>query len=195
MFLPKGTHVFPLSVKENDMKNPATKLIELYGNDLSYCDPSLKDAFHREGKKVLRRLTACIRSNKAGIAVSGEITLHTDSIYLQLEQSVMGDDAALLMRSCKGRKDYVGGMNHFAPIDALVDLEQLTVYLEGVGSNQVCGMFWNVEQVRIDVAHIRANKVISPELEQVRDRFENDEISLTVFEHAIHNTERMKSVA
>jgi hypothetical protein len=204
MFLPKGTHVRPLSVKENDMKNPAAKLIALYNSDLSYCEPALKDDFHREGKKVLRRLAACmglrpseydVRSNKAGIAVSGEITLHTDSIYLQLEQSVMGDDAALLMRSCKGRKDYVGGMNHFAPIDALADLEQLAVYLEGVGRNQVCGMFWNSEQVRIDVAHIRANKVISPELERVRDRFENDEVSLDVFEHAIHNAERMKSAA
>ncbi len=186
------------------MKNPAAKLIELYASDLSYCEPSLKDAFHREGKKVLRRLAACmglrpgeydVRSNKAGIAVSGEIILHTHSVYLQLSQCFMGHDSALLMRACKGRKDYVGGMNHFAPIDALADLEQLAVYLEGVGRNQVCGMFWNSEQVRIDVAHIRANKVISPELERVRDRFENDEVSLDVFEHAIHNAERLKSAA
>jgi hypothetical protein len=186
------------------MKNPAANLIELYSSDLSYCEPSLKDSFHHEGKKVFRRLAACmglraseydIRSNKAGIAVSGEITLHTDRIYLQLEQSVMGDDAALLMRSCKGRKDYVGGMNHFAPIDALADLEQLAVYLDGVSRDQVCGMYWNAEQVRFDVAHIRANKVISPELERVRNRFENGEISLDVFEHAIHNAERIKSAA
>jgi hypothetical protein len=86
-------------------------------------------------------------------------------------------------------------MNHFAPIEAFADLEQLAIYLEGVGRNQVCGMFWNSEQVRIDVAHIRANKVISPELERVRDRFENNEISLDEFEHAIHIAERMKSAA
>jgi hypothetical protein len=186
------------------MQNPAAKLIEIYASDLSYCDPYLKDDFHRKGKKVFRRVAVCmglrpgeynVRSNKAGVAVSGEIILHTDSVYLQLEQSILGDDSALLMRSCKGRNDYVGGMNHFAPIDALSDLEQLAIYLEGVSRKQVCGMFWNSEQVRIDVAHIRANKVISPVLERVRDRFENDDIPIEVFEHAIRNAERMKSAA
>jgi hypothetical protein len=185
------------------MKNPAAKLIEIFSSDLSNCDPLFKEAFHWEGRKVFRRLASHmgllpreydVRSNKGGIAVSGEIILHTDRVYLHLSQG-MGPELSLMMRSCDGRKDYIGGKNHFAPIDVLADFERMAIYLEGVGRNQVSGMFWNDEQVRIDIAHIRANKVISPELERVRDRFQNDEISIDVFEHAIHNAERIRSAA
>ncbi|MCG7928962.1 MAG: hypothetical protein ABW104_18035 [Candidatus Thiodiazotropha sp. 6PLUC2] len=186
------------------MKNPANKLIEIYSQNLSYCDPDLKNAFHSEAKKVLRKLAKLmgltsadydLRSNKAGIAVSGEITLHTSNLYLQVEKTCMGDDAAIMMRSCKGRKDFVGGMNHFAPISALEDLEQFAIYLEGIARNQVCGMHWDPLQVRFDVANIRANKIISPELERVRDRFEDNEIPIEVFEQAINNAERVRSAA
>ena len=31
----------------------------------------------------------------------------------------MGCDAGILFRSCGGRQDYVGGHNHFAPLDLL----------------------------------------------------------------------------
>ncbi|MEW8092246.1 MAG: hypothetical protein AB2784_21780, partial [Candidatus Thiodiazotropha endolucinida] len=93
------------------------------------------------------------------------------------------------------RDDFTGGMNHFAPAEALQDLNRLAVYLEGVSRNQVCGMYWNPDQVRIDVAHIRANKIISPELERVRDRFEADEIPIEAFEYAIESAERRRMAA
>ena len=35
-----------------------------------------------------------LRSNQAGVAVSGEITLHSDRLYIQVSQSVMGPIAA-----------------------------------------------------------------------------------------------------
>ncbi|MEW8139537.1 MAG: hypothetical protein AB2761_20940 [Candidatus Thiodiazotropha endolucinida] len=186
------------------MKFSVIKLITIITQDLSYCDPALKDAFHQEGKKVFRHLAKLmgikpddydVRSNKAGIAVSGEVTLHTASVYVQLSQPVVDGEHVLLMRSCQGRDDYTGGMNHFAPAEALQDLNRLAVYLEGVSRNQVCGMYWNPDQVRIDVAHIRANKIISPELERVRDRFEADEIPIEAFEYAIESAERRRMAA
>ena len=44
----------------------------------------------------------------AGTAVSGEITLHGDHLYVQVSQSALGSHSGILFRTCKGRKDYVG---------------------------------------------------------------------------------------
>ena len=83
---------------------------------------SKKAAFHSKGKAFMRKLAAelglvkgsfDVRSNMGGIAVSGEITLHSDSLYVQLSESCMHRGGSLLYRSCKGRKDYTGGPNHF----------------------------------------------------------------------------------
>lgn len=188
----------------NNNTQPASRLIEIFNHSLSYCDPDLKKAFHREGKKVLRKLTALmglkkgefdVRSNMAGIACSGEVTLHSERLYMQINQTIMGPQSAILMRSCEGRKDYTGGMNHFAPITALADLEDFALYLEGIASNSVCGMCWVSDQVRIDIAHVRANRVISPELQHVRERFEDGDLTIEVFEQAIENAERMRAAA
>lgn len=78
-----------------------------------------KERFHREGKELLKYLAAelgiegDIRSNKGGIAVSGEVTFHGDSVYMQLSQPALsGGKNSLLIRSCKGRKDFAGGTNY-----------------------------------------------------------------------------------
>jgi hypothetical protein len=93
-----------------------------------------KAAFHRVALSRLRRLAVLIglpkgtyevRSNKGGIAVSGEITLHGEHIYLQVSQSCMGPGSSILYRTCKGRKDYSGGHNNFAPLSMLDDLDGL----------------------------------------------------------------------
>ena len=184
--------------------HPASRLIHILGSDLSYCGPSLKQAFHREGRKVLRRIAGLmglqngqyeVRSNLAGIAVSGEITLHTDQVYVQISQPILGGKHAILLRSCKGRKDFTGGMNHFAPIAALHDLEQFALYVECVANGQACGMYWNPKQIRCDVSHFRANRVINPELERVRERFEAGELPIEVFEQAITMAERNRAAA
>jgi hypothetical protein len=62
-----------------------------------------------------------LRSNPAGIAVSGEITLHAEQLYVQVSQPCMGCDTGILFRRCSGRKDYVGGHNNFASLDLLHD--------------------------------------------------------------------------
>ena len=79
-----------------------------------------KEQFHKDAKKLLRSinkelgLNADIRSNKAGIASLGEVTLHSDSIYVQLG-GLYPDQA--LVRTCEGKKDYCGGENHWSSTD------------------------------------------------------------------------------
>jgi hypothetical protein len=51
--------------------------------------------------------------------VSGEITLHTERLYVQASQSAMGNANGILFRTCKRRKDYAGGSNNFASLDLL----------------------------------------------------------------------------
>ena len=87
-----------------------------------------KRLFHSRARSQLRRLATALglepgsydlRSNQAGIAVSGEITLHSDHLYVQVSQSAMGYHSGILFRTCKGRKDFVGGTNNFASLDLL----------------------------------------------------------------------------
>ena len=79
-----------------------------------------KRNFHLRGKKHLRELAdelgftregAKIRSCKGGIAVSGEVTLHADYLYVCISHNYA------YFRVCNGRKDYSGGKNYnFDPL-------------------------------------------------------------------------------
>jgi hypothetical protein len=104
-----------------------------FGRPVAY-DAAAKRLFHSRARSQLRRLATTLglapgsydlRSNPAGIAVSGEITLHTDRLYVQISQSAMGNANGILFRTCKGRKDYVGGPNNFAALDRLNTPEEL----------------------------------------------------------------------
>jgi hypothetical protein len=97
-------------------------------------DDDAKEAFHRNARRQLKLLAAALglptgafdlRSNKGGIAVSGEITLHADHLYVQVCQPATGWDTGVLIRTCKGRKDYYGGPNNFASLDLLNQPEDL----------------------------------------------------------------------
>lgn len=70
-----------------------------------------------------------VRVNKAGIAVSGEVTLHTDSHYVLFCQSSGILEKGFLVRACKGRKDYVGSRNHFVKWEDLHDLERVAEFI------------------------------------------------------------------
>jgi hypothetical protein len=97
-------------------------------------DTAAKEAFHRNARRQLKLLADALglppekfdlRSNKAGIAVSGEFTLHADHVYVQVCQSLMGHQSGILIRTCQDRKDYVGGPNNFASLDLLNRPEEL----------------------------------------------------------------------
>jgi hypothetical protein len=97
-------------------------------------DAERKRRFHSQARARLLELAASLgleggaydlRSNRGGIAVSGEVTLHSDRLYVQVSQSALGTDSGILFRSCEGRRDYTGGRNHFASLDRLHQPEEL----------------------------------------------------------------------
>ena len=73
-----------------------------------------------------------IRSNQGGIAVSGEITLHHESVYVQVSQSALGGNMGILIRTCRSRRDYTGGPNNFAALDLLDDIAALAAAVRRV---------------------------------------------------------------
>lgn len=93
-------------------------------------DPEAKRAFHREARAALARLARelglvagdyDLRVNPGGVAVSGEVTLHSETIYVQISCGVMGPGREILYRRCKGRRDYCGERNHFADIALAIE--------------------------------------------------------------------------
>lgn len=93
-------------------------------------DAQQKQLFHRHARARLKALALemkfpsgsyDLRSNPGGIAVSGEITLHHDAVYIQVCQPATGWDSGVMIRSCKGRRDYTGGSNNFVPLRMLDD--------------------------------------------------------------------------
>jgi hypothetical protein len=91
-------------------------------------DDAAKRAFHSNARRQLKQLAVALglqpgnydfRSNQGGCAVSGEVTLHADRLYVQACQPATGHDSGILFRTCRNRKDYVGGPNNFASLDLL----------------------------------------------------------------------------
>lgn len=108
-------------------------LIALAKRGVSY-DADAKATFHAEGRKAIKRLAASlglargshqVRSCQGGIAVAGEIILHSDQIYVQLSIGLMGRGHDVMFRRVEGRNDYTGGPNHWASIDELLDPDTL----------------------------------------------------------------------
>lgn len=65
-----------------------------------------------------------LRSIKGGIAVSGEIILHTEEIYVQLRLGI-GSGREVMFRRVAGRKDYCGDRNHWAAVGELLEPDRL----------------------------------------------------------------------
>jgi hypothetical protein len=104
-------------------------------------EPDRKRRFHNVARARLRRLAAelgfppasfDLRSNQGGIAVSGEITLHHEHVYVQVCQPATRADTGILIRTCEGRRDYTGGRNHFAPLSMLDDIPALAARVRTV---------------------------------------------------------------
>jgi hypothetical protein len=104
-------------------------------------DAEVKQRFHTAARARLRQLANTLgfrpnsfdlRSNRGGIAVSGEITLHHDDVYIQVCQPATRVDSGILIRTCQGRRDYTGGRNHFAPLRLLDDTLTLAARVHAV---------------------------------------------------------------
>ena len=94
-------------------------------NAYSDAGDARKQAFHKHGAAFLKKVALHlnlgkgefnIRSNQGGIAVSGEVTLHADHLYVQLHESCLKPGIELMYRSCKGQKDCTGGPNNFVQL-------------------------------------------------------------------------------
>lgn len=114
-----------------DLRNrPVLKTLALRG--VAYDEPA-KRLFHSEGRLALRRLADAlgledgsfdIRSNKAGPAVSGEITLHGEALWIQLSLGPFGPDRAVCFRKVRDRQDHIGERNYWASVRELVEPER-----------------------------------------------------------------------
>ena len=132
-------------------------------------NPEAKQRFHTAARLRLRHLAEYLgfppdafdlRCNAGGVAVSGEITLHHDTVYIQVSQSSMGPENGVLISTCEGRRDYTGGRNHFAPLRLLDDTPALAAEVRavmandrfaGAGSvqNRGAGPAWRASRVRV----------------------------------------------
>jgi hypothetical protein len=104
-------------------------LVALARRNVAYDQPA-KNEFHVQARKVLRALAGAlhlepdsfaIRSNLAGIAVSGEVMLHGEDVYVQVSTGCMGRGHEVMFRRVAGRDDLTGGANHWASIEELVE--------------------------------------------------------------------------
>lgn len=86
-----------------------------------------KSEFHEECQKVLSDLAQnlalknySIISLPYGKYESGEVILHADSFYLSIGERPVSIPPVLI-RSCKGQDDHVGGINNYLSLPALLN--------------------------------------------------------------------------
>jgi len=103
------------------------------GTNLCY-NPEGKAEFHDKASGILYSLALAlgynadqfeVRHNQGGIAVSGEVTLHSDTLYVQLSQTALGPNYGFMWRTCRGRRDFTGGPNQWAKWEELLDVDAL----------------------------------------------------------------------
>ena len=111
-------------------RSPVLPMLAARGVDY---DADAKRLFHAEGRRALHRLARAlglesdrydVRSNQAGPAISGEVTLHGDTVWAQLSLGLTRG-REFLFRRVAGRGDHVGGRNHWASIDELMAPDRL----------------------------------------------------------------------
>jgi len=102
----------------------------------SYAGATLKAKWLQHGRYVARKLAKelglvkgqfQVRTNPAGVAVSGDVHLHADWVYVALEQG--GIQGMFMWRYCDSQKDYTGHANQWAPWSALEDLPKFAKYI------------------------------------------------------------------
>lgn len=96
-------------------------------------DAAAKDLFHADGRRAMHKLAAAlrlpdasysIRSNRSGPAVSGEITLHGEEVWVQLSLGALGPENEVSFRRVRGRDDHLGDRRRFAAIRELLNPER-----------------------------------------------------------------------
>jgi len=90
-------------------------------------DSATKKEFHLDSKAFLRSVAKALGmlpadfnlgSRKGGSGAAGEITLHSDSLYIQVF-SWDTDDISVTYRACHGRQDFRGHSVNIIPMAKL----------------------------------------------------------------------------
>jgi len=107
-------------------RHPALRTLAYRG--VSY-DEAAKHIFHREGRQAMHRLAEAldleqgsydVRSDKGGVAISGDITLHGEEVWVRLSLGYLGPNHEVAFRRVKGRKDHFGDRNRWASVNELL---------------------------------------------------------------------------
>lgn len=107
----------------------------------SYGDPCHKELISKMGKAALRRVAKALELEKGqyrldynpgGIAVPGEVTLHTEFVYVQIQAKFFGTGAQVMYRACESQKDYCGRTNYFVSAKLLESPEQMAKCLTDI---------------------------------------------------------------
>jgi hypothetical protein len=98
-----------------------------------------KEAFHKKWKKILRQIATKdlglvkgafdVRSCKGGPAITGEVILHTDTVYVQVCEGFSGEGLQCMYRSCVGRASHRHGPNRWMPATMLVEQREAALAL------------------------------------------------------------------
>jgi hypothetical protein len=108
-------------------------------------DYMCKLAFHAGAECILKeiafrlkfmRADYTLKMNLAGDGVAGETSLHTDTFYILMGEFSDGSEKEFLYRSCKGRKDYVGGWNCWMKYSELSDLDEACRKIASVAASR-----------------------------------------------------------
>lgn len=126
-------------------KQAIARLYYLHNIDLAY-NHDKKSEYHRLARQYLAYIAKLlgfskgsfdIRSSMGGVAVSGEITLHAERVYVQFCQGSGGP--SILVRTCNGRKDFTGGRNQWISLECINDpfrfTEEVAKVMAGMGAN------------------------------------------------------------
>ncbi|MFZ2979718.1 MAG: hypothetical protein WA085_01680 [Sphingobium sp.] len=117
-------------------RHPALKTLAYRG--VAYDEPA-KRVFHSEGRAAMRRLaealslaegTYDVRSDKGGPAVSGDITLHGEEVWVRLSLGPLGADHEIAYRKVKGRGDHIGDRNRWASVRDLLAPDRFAARLQ-----------------------------------------------------------------
>jgi hypothetical protein len=110
-------------------KKEITRFVQLATQPLAY-DFMNKQEFAALGKKLakfiakslgLQKGSYTVRWNPGGDAVSGEVVLHTEHLYINLGQSCLGNQ--FMYRWVKDQNDYIGGRNRWMNFTELLNID------------------------------------------------------------------------
>lgn len=112
-------------------RNPLLLILARRG--VSY-DDGAKRAYHAQGRTALRHLADALRLERGdfditscvgGPAAAGEISLHSNELYVMIGIDWPEEHRHVLFRRVASRTDYTGGPNHWASIRQLLAPDSL----------------------------------------------------------------------